>query len=71
MPARTAAAMSGSRASVKAARRVGNAARRKTSAVERRATPKTYFTVSIHGPLRGSESENAPMRKKSRPIPSA
>ena len=35
------------------------------------ATPKTDLTVSIQAPLFGSETEKAPMAKKSSPMPSA
>jgi hypothetical protein len=49
----------------------GSASFRNTPAAASSATPKRDFTPSIHGPLFGSEIENAPMRKNRSPIPSA
>ena len=40
-------------------------------AMASRAAPKTDLTVSIQAPLFGSDTEKAPMTKKSSPIPSA
>ena len=70
-PAAAAAASAAPRAPRRAAASAGSASFRNTSAAARSATPNTDFTVSIHGPLFGSEIENAPMRKKRSPIPSA
>ena len=70
-PATPAAASAAVREARKTGASAGRASFRKTPAAASSATPKTLFTVSIHGPLFGSDTEKAPIRKKRSPSPSA